>query len=341
MSGAYSRGCQDLPLVWCKTAPGADFLLGTLPPIVSILVIVVLVWQIVIARDQNSIAQKQTDIAQEQVEETKRKRVEAEKVLDEAREVKQKAEGLLSDAETFKKQSEEELASIQMRTENLQEQMEVLNSEIDTTTQKMESSLASFEQKQHGLSTEVVALKEELSGEIVILKARNEITDLSNRALAGEAAAFDELNDRLKAAEINTPEHTLIEASVLDVKQFYLTTDRIANASFSAPAPDGTIVADKDMDTTILIEALKNHDSWIVRAKAAKLLGERKEVGVPEALITGLDDERLDVRRNCVRSFHRLFKDSHPDALKGWDIKEWWNNNKEAKLSELQGDNSQ
>ena len=213
-----------------------------------------------------------------------------------------------------------------------------MDKELGDTSRQVSTSLGVFEKRQKSLSGEVVSLKDELSAEISTLKNRNDLMGLSDKAIAaGDAKAFEELLKKEKAAEGDTPDHLLIVSELLRVKSFYVIADRGKDARLGRYDSEGNKDFNTRLETSELIGVLKRNESWSVRKKAAKLLGDRKEKDVPDALIDGLNDPILDVRKACIDSFVRLFRDfDNPDVLDGAKMIKWWKANKDAKLSELQ-----
>jgi hypothetical protein len=98
-----------------------------------------------------------------------------------------------------------------------------------------------------------------------------------------------------------------------------------------------TEAKESDITTPELIEMLINDAAWKSRARSAQLLAERKELGVPEALIASMkDEENLEVLKDSIRAFEALTGYRAPEILGYEYCSEWWEVNSSAFKQELE-----
>ena len=318
--------------------------LNILVSISSLGVLILLSWQLFILNKQTGITQDQVEVAKEQVKETKKKRIEAKVVLDEARNVKKNAESvLLSAKEALKKsdsvlkKSEAEVNQVSTKVNNIYQKVD----DIDQKGQRAEKRLNTFTDRQNKLFKDVGEIKTELTAEVKRLKERNDIVALEDNAIAnGDTASYVGLKRRLLSFK-NIPYKSPNDlkyikelfgatlSSILRVKSFYLTGTRVKMFEiYYIKAKDIKLINNK-IPTEQLSKYLLKHSDWQWRTKAAELLRARKEKGVPDALIKGMADVRLDVRRACITSFEALTGYQNGDALDYDKLIEWWKENKE------------
>ena len=234
----------------------------------------------------------------------------------------------------------------------VKEQRNAINAMVDDARksshqiQKDAASLRSYmSETKTSLGKEIKTLAYESTRQ----KERNDIVRLEQDAtVSGNQKALKELE---KYVEIPTVKEFALSA-IIRVKQYYLFAPplRGRNSQLVGTLTDGTTIYDSALPTHRLIESLR-YPIWLLRAKAAILLGERKEKGVPEALVYAMQDDRLDVAINALKSFKlvtgytgyegsksqagKSYKsDDDPGYIMSEDIfgfeqaKEWWTKNK-------------
>ena len=312
-------------------------LLGNLPLIltliVSVVTIAILLYQVSIARKQTDIANDQVEVAkaqvgvsEKQVEETKKKRIEAEEVLNEARAVKADAESTLLKADDALKKSDSVLTDANTKVDKINKEVNKINRKMI----KADKSLNTFTERQKKLSEEVNEIKTELKAEVKKLKERNEIVALADAAITeGATDLYEELMRRSEKLKPNDDLFHIIFSSILRVKQFYSNVNRVKNVDVEIITIDGRRFKNNEATTEQLITVLLKTPQWHVRAKAAQLLKKRKERGVPDALIKGMKDKRLDGRVMCIKSFEALTGFDNPDTLEYNHSIKWWSEHKE------------
>ena len=281
---------------------------------------------------QVNIASEQTNIAKIQVEETRAKRIEASKVLEEVQEVKDNAESVLLKADDALKKSDSVLKDANAKVEQVSSKVNGIGEKV----QKADKSINTFTKRQKELSEDVNEIKTELTAELKKLKERNEIVALADNAISnGDTASYEELYRRLNKLNEDNELYDVTVSSILRIKNFYMMATRVIGGKISYKKSGGTIIKLDNLTTERLIKGLlKNHD-WRVRNKIALLLRKRKEKGVPDALIKGMEDRNLDVRRACIVSFNSLTGYKNPDVLEYNKLIEWWSEHKEEWESKL------
>ena len=168
-----------------------------------------------------------------------------------------------------------------------------------------------------------------LARQAAILKARNRLAQLANAAIAeGSRQALKDLE-----STVNNPAKAdlaeVAAAEVMRVKAFYATDARLKNASVPYTSSAGIIIVDDKMPTATLIADLKQNRDWLVRAKFAELLGDRKEPGVAEALLDAAEgDGNLNVVKAALGSFSRLTGFKEQDIFDYASAAAWWQQHK-------------
>jgi len=161
---------------------------------------------------------------------------------------------------------------------------------------KLQNDVKSFDSYLKDTRDKIVKEYTTLSAEINTLKELNRLSLLGARALVdGVSDAFTDLE-----TYSNDPKKQSFKifavAEILKVKGFYISVTRIKGIILPYTAPDGSKKTEAEIPTRILISFLSSSD-WPSRAKAAELLANRSEKGVPEALIKAFNDSNLDVRK--------------------------------------------
>ncbi|MFH1479607.1 MAG: hypothetical protein ABIG92_07585 [Candidatus Omnitrophota bacterium] len=175
--------------------------------------------------------------------------------------------------------------------------------------------------------------------EIIFLKKLNMLKKLSDKAVAdGNRDSFKALQQIIDSF----PEPDLMSAAkseLRNVKAFYENKSAAKGVPISHFGSDGKQVKDADMATHYLIFALRNDGDWKIRARAANLLGDRKEKGVPEILLDAAEkDISLDVLKACLLSFEKITGYEGSEVFGYEQARDWWAKNDRKineKLSEL------
>lgn len=299
-----------------------------------------------------------------QMREARVKRIEAQQVLEEARSVLSKAVGEAQKLRTQAKnvlntaKSETEIAikeaqmalkdskaqtleakqAVNKAKKEISDTINYVNNETTKLNDSMQKTELEFKTKFRDIAKNIKMVKNELSKEVEILKTRNELVLLADKAIgSGCRDSYEKLyamifNGKDKTSEINMA----ALSEVLRVKTFYLGGSRIKGFELHYTEGDGSIKKDGDISTKGLIRTLKNSKNWRYRAKAAQLLKLRKEkVAVNSLIVAMLSDKRLDVKEECIKSFSTITGYKKADVFNHKPVIIWWTKNKDKVLQEL------
>jgi hypothetical protein len=113
------------------------------------------------------------------------------------------------------------------------------------------------------------------------------------------------------------------QSQIERIKEYWITVSKTKGAKLEHGG-----VKPSDLKTNVLINDLLQGGEWAVRALAAQHLGERKEKGVPEALLQSIDkDKHLQVVGDALRAFDKVTGYDCPDVFGRGIAQEWWNEN--------------
>jgi hypothetical protein len=113
---------------------------------------------------------------------------------------------------------------------------------------------------------------------------------------------------------------------------------KIKGVTLTRTDENGQKIEEQDFETSWLIEDLRNNQEWQIRQRSAKLLADRKEVGVPEALLESMEkDQNLWVRREAFKSFQAVtgFKERDVFQFFKGTPQIWYEKNKEEVSEKL------
>jgi len=162
-----------------------------------------------------------------------------------------------------------------------------------------------------------------------------EIQKYKNRAMEGDCDAYNSLKN------YQSEDSDLIErakAEAFEVKLSYIGTTRIKGTKIHRQKEDGTLIEGDNFETNWLIDDLKGHQDWRIRAKVANLLGNHKEIDVPEALLDSMDnDPNLWVKKEALDSFEIVtgFIASDVFQFETGQPREWYLKNKDKVMKKL------
>ena len=167
-----------------------------------------------------------------------------------------------------------------------------------------------------------------LSTELATLKKRNEIIKLGDLGTqAADRAALIELQ-RIEQESQDDSIKSAASAQIARIKSFWIGVTRLKGQELSKTRPDGTKEKSSDFSTAEIIHIMLSNPQWNLRALAAQALKNRKEKGVPEALLECIkNDPNLEVVRDAVNSFSGVTGFKKPDVFSFEIIESWWNQN--------------
>lgn len=210
---------------------------------------------------------------------------------------------------------------------------EILNKQIRPEIEQFKAEIKkefdSVKKLAEDLKTKYLADYNTFKSEVVKLEERNELTELADKVIVNrDVAALEDLERVTKdsaRAEL-TPAAT---SELKRAKTFFATMTSIKGISIERKGPLGSIMKDKELTTNMLIFDLKNNTNWRIRVKAAELLRDRNEKGVPDILVEVMNsDLDLEVRKTTLDTFEAITGFVSNDVFGFKAAREWWIKNK-------------
>jgi hypothetical protein len=131
-----------------------------------------------------------------------------------------------------------------------------------------------------------------------------EIARLQGAAIDGDRAAYNTLK-QFDSAEPELAQRARV--AMMEVKRFYVGATKIKGVTLRRTRTEEQEIKEADFKTAWLLQDLAKNQAWPIRAKAAQLLGQRQEFGVPEALLNAMEtDSNLWVAKEALDSFERI-----------------------------------
>lgn len=212
--------------------------------------------------------------------------------------------------EEFKKENIQTL--IQQKAQEYTEKNvhNYIGEKVDSTIKPIETSLR--EQN------------ETLTQQVADWSNRSKIMKLSDEAIEKcDAQSFKELF-KYKGTDLEFA----ASAEISRVKIAYVSASRMINETLTVTELDGSRKSNNEIKTSTLMKILKTDSSWESRMKAAQLLNNRSEEGVPDALLEAAKkDKHLEVVKHSLLSFGIITGYRH-DVLESVKYEEWWSQNK-------------
>jgi hypothetical protein len=175
------------------------------------------------------------------------------------------------------------------------------------------------------------------SNEVLRFQKRSTIYELGDTAIEYMSrSAYEKL-----LAFVNDPADPSLQlaakSEITRINSALLSSTRTVDATLSMESASETASEASDISTPELIELLINDAVWKSRARSAQLLAERKELGVPEALIESMrDEDNLEVLKDSVRAFEAVTGYRPPEILGYEYCSEWWEANSSAFIQEVE-----
>lgn len=213
-----------------------------------------------------------------------------------------------------------------------QEARTIVQNEVQPEAEKAKRQIAVFENYLNQMEVKFDAEYKSLAEQVSKLEKRDKLMQLADDAInEGNRQAYEELgqiaNDLTQGKDIRSAAY----AEWWQVKRFYIGITRVKGKNLSRWQPDGTKVdvKNEDVGTQELIQALLTHKEWTVRVLAASILKNRKEKGVPEALLQAAhNDHNLDVVKEAIDSFESVAGYKGADVFGVEAAEVWWQTNK-------------
>lgn len=241
---------------------------------------------------------------------------------------------------TLKPATDKALADIQQHRDEVSNIAKNLQSETDAATAQVRGEMTKNAAEEKG---RLDALRAEYSKQLADLKSVAEVQRKLNdiEVLKAQALVDGDYASYSKLLSYSDSDKTLVaaaNAAILDTK-IAATGDRIHGMSIWMLKADGSqgatneAISTNDLVSTFL---LVRTELWQHRAKAAQLLGARREAVVPPALLLAINsDPNLWVRRTALVSFQQVTGFLPDDVFAFEAAQEWWNKNREDYLKSV------
>jgi len=166
--------------------------------------------------------------------------------------------------------------------------------------------------------------------ELLRIQKRSKIFELGDMAIAEMSrSAYEELLEIVN--EPSDPSLQLAAKSeVARVSNAFVNSSRTLGFRIQRQNAFETETEESDFSTSELVEILIEDPDWRSRAMSAQLLANRKELGVPEALLESMkSEENLEVLKDAIRGFESVTGYKVPDIFGYQQCSEWWESNGE------------
>jgi hypothetical protein len=203
--------------------------------------------------------------------------------------------------------------------------------EIDEARKTAQQEFGTFKAYLEESKAKVGQEYDTLAAQISMLKMRNYLAGLANRAIAdGDRKAFDELeNASRNPVKVDLAE--VAAAEVMRVKAFYATTTRLKDQSVTYANSQGIPIIDDKIPTATLLADLQHNADWRVRAKFAIFLANRREPGVADTLLgVAGRDQNLNVVKASLEAFSSLTGFTMHDVFDYASCEKWWQSNRQS-----------
>jgi hypothetical protein len=213
--------------------------------------------------------------------------------------------------------------------------MYMMQRQIDPELRRFQKKLnekgIEFEEFQNVMKEKMQRDYQLLSDELLSFQKRTNLLKLADMAIGNMSrSAYEELVDIL-----NNPSDVSLQlaakAEIVRVNNALANSARTAGVKLSVEGSAGLTRNELDLTTSELIDILIDDPDWTFRARSAQLLAEKKEIGVPVALLESMkDEENLEVFKYAVRAFKAVTGCKAPDIFEYEYCSEWWDTNSEA-----------
>jgi hypothetical protein len=220
---------------------------------------------------------------------------------------------------------------------------ELLTNEIQPAVERFQNETSSkvqnFQAFLDNMRTDFQKQYQTLSEEVSRLKQRNHLTALGDRAISeADRQALDDLINTANKSEDHNMRLTA-NAELGRIVSYWVFMSRTQTLPLMATLSDGTVKKDNEIPTNQLLVEVQFNTQWDVRAVSARLLGQRKENGVPEVLLkVALTDANLEVVKYAILSFKSVTGATIWGFFDFDGLKQWWQENSpevNEKLTEM------
>jgi hypothetical protein len=172
-------------------------------------------------------------------------------------------------------------------------------------------------------------LASEVRSQVEVLRKRNRLTDLADRAIVlGERNAYEHLRSALSESEYQAL-GLAVRTELAKVEHFYRFGTRLDGYVIPVVElfPGRGFSGEEDLATEDIIGLLLSPDKvpWKVRGRAAWMLGRQRPIEVTEALATAIRTEpNLDVLKECVFTFEENTGYRAEEVFDTGPLLAWW-----------------
>ena len=212
-----------------------------------------------------------------------------------------------------------------------------IDPELKRLRKELSEQVVQFEKFQTMMKERLQRSYQTISNEGQRFQKRGSIFELGDAAISHMSrSAYEELLELL-----NDPRDASLQlaakSEIIRVNHALMNSGRIEGVTLSAQATDDTNLEESDFTTQDLINFLIDDPDWRFRARSAQLLAEKKEIGVPEALLDAMkNDENMEVFKHAVKAFETITGCIGPDIFEYEYCSEWWEENSEAVNEKLE-----
>ena len=218
-----------------------------------------------------------------------------------------------------------------VKTETMDLMQRQIDPELRRFRKKINGKIVEFEEFQNVMREKLQRDYQLFSNEIMISQKRNNIVQLADVAIGYMSrSSYEELLDF-----VNNPDDISLQiaakSEITRVNNAFANSGRTEGVTLTMEGPGGLSREEPDLTTSELIDILIDDPDWRSRTRSAQLLAEKKEIGVPVALLESMkDDENLEVFKNAVKAFKAITDCKAPDIFEYEYCSEWWETNSEA-----------
>jgi hypothetical protein len=203
-----------------------------------------------------------------------------------------------------------------------------INPELKRLRRKLSGQVDEFEKFQSMMRERLQTDYQLISNEVLRFQRRGDIFELGDTAIGDMSrSAYEELREIL-----NDPSDALLQlaakSEIIRVNNAFANSTRTSGITLSMQGTGDATLEESGLTTRELIDILIDDPDWRFRARSAQLLTEKKELGVPEALLEAMkDDENLEVLKNAAKAFETVTGSRAPGVFEYEYFSEWWETN--------------
>ena len=205
-----------------------------------------------------------------------------------------------------------------------QETKTVLLGKIQPNVNAFNKKVNNMRQHLDELDANVDSQYELVAKELALLEAKRKLSNLADRAQQGYRRPYDDLVEFTTKTESLELKKMAVQ-QINKIEGFFETTNRIYDTKVNYSDDQGVGYVDEQVPTRPLIEMMLYSPNWKIRAKAAFILRDRTEPGVPEALLLSVKkDPFLDVIQRALDSFESVTGYKRKELFNYEDVEKWW-----------------